>query len=518
MVHGRIVRPPSPAATLRDVDQASVMRLPGVAGIVRDGSFLAVIAAREYQAVVAMRALAKAARWDEKPTLPAMERLFETIKALPTRDTTILDRGAIAGAGESIQATYLRPYQLHASIGPSCAVAQFSDGGYTVWTHSQGVYPLRDALAEMLRVAKERVHCVHMEGAGCYGHNGADDVAADAALLARAMPGRPVRVQWMREDEHAWEPFGPPMIDTVRARLDPSGAVAEWQFDVWSNTHSSRPGKAGNLLAATHLQQPFMPPPPQPIPQPEGGGDRNAIPLYNFGNARVVHHFIPQMPLRVSALRSLGAYANIFALESFMDELARAARQDPIEFRLRHLDDPRAAAVIRLAGDRFGWNDYRRTPGRGRGFAFARYKNLGAYAAIALDVEVQRDTGLVRIRRAVAATDSGEAVNPDGIRNQIEGGIIQSLSWTLAEEVTFDATRITSVDWGGYPILRFNGVPDGIDVHVIDRPGQPFLGTGEASQGPTAAALANAVADATGVRFRELPLSRARIRTTANAV
>jgi CO/xanthine dehydrogenase Mo-binding subunit len=321
----------------------------------------------------------------------------------------------------------------------------------------------------------------------------------------------------MREDEHAWEPFGPPMIDTVRARLDPSGGVAEWRFDVWSNTHSSRPGKAGNLLAATHLQQPFAPPPPQPIPQPEGGGDRNAIPLYTFANARVVHHFIPQMPLRVSALRSLGAYANIFALESFVDELARASMQDTVAFRLRHLDDPRAGAVIRLAAERFGWNDYRRAPGRGRGFAFARYKNLGAYAAIALDVEVQRETGLVRIRRAVAATDSGEAVNPDGIRNQIEGGIIQSLSWTLAEEVTFDETRVTSVDWGAYPILRFNGVPDTIDVHVIDRPGQPFLGTGEASQGPAAAALANAVADAIGVRFRQLPLSRARIRNSATA-
>jgi CO/xanthine dehydrogenase Mo-binding subunit len=321
----------------------------------------------------------------------------------------------------------------------------------------------------------------------------------------------------MREDEHAWEPFGPPMIDTVSARLDASGAVAEWQFDVWSNPHSSRPGKAGNLLAATHLQQPFAPPPPQAIPQPEGGGDRNAIPLYNFANVRIVHHFIPDMPLRVSALRSLGAYANVFALESFVDELARASKQDPLEFRLRHLDDPRAAAVIRMAGERFGWKDYRQVPGRGRGLAFARYKNLGAYAAIALDVEVQRESGLVRIRRAVAATDSGEAVNPDGIRNQIEGGIIQSLSWTLAEEVTFDATRVTSVDWGGYPILRFNGVPDSIDVHVIDRPGQPFLGTGEASQGPTAAALANAVADATGVRFRQLPLSRERIRGTAIA-
>ena len=370
---------------------------------------------------------------------------------------------------------------------------------------------MRDALAEMLGVNNDRVHCVHVEGAGCYGHNGADDAAADAVLLARAMPGSPVRVQWMREDEHGWEPFGPPMIDTVRARLDPSGTVVDWQFEVWSNTHSSRPGKAGNLLAATHLQQPFVPPPPQALAQPEGGGDRNAIPLYNFANARVVHHFIPAMPLRVSALRSLGAYANIFALESFVDELATATKQDPIDFRLRHLDDPRALAVIRLASARFGWNDYKRGPTRGRGFAFARYKNLGAYAAIVLDVEVRKESGLVRVHKAVAVTDSGEAVNPDGIRNQIEGGIIQSLSWTLAEEVSFDSTRVTSVDWGGYPILRFNSVPDSIDVHIIDHPGQPFLGTGEAAQGPTAAALANAIADATGARIRQLPLSRTRI-------
>jgi nicotinate dehydrogenase subunit B len=324
-----------------------------------------------------------------------------------------------------------------------------------------------------------------------------------------------VRVQWMREDEHTWEPYGPPMIMAAKAALDASGNVSEWQYEVWSNTHSTRPGAAGNLLAATHLQQAFTAPPPKPLPQPEGGGDRNAIPLYTFPNARVVHHFIPQMPLRVSALRSLGAYANVFALESFMDELALAAKLDPVEFRLRHMRDERASMVIRRAAERFEWAKYQKRPGRGRGFAFARYKNLGAYAAVAFDVEVQRESGLVRVRRAVAAVDSGEAVNPDGIRNQIEGGIVQSLSWTLAEEVTFDRTRITSRDWGGYPILRFSGVPDSVEVNVIDRPGQPFLGTGEATQGPTAAALANAVADAMGVRIRDLPLSRSRIRAAA---
>jgi CO/xanthine dehydrogenase Mo-binding subunit len=513
MVHARILRPPSPGATLAQLDIGRAEKLPGVLKIVRDGRFIGVIARREYQAITALRTLAAAARWDEHPALPDQSDLYKTVQASPSQDFVILERGTIAGSGSrTVAATYRRPYQLHASIGPSCAIAQLADDKYTVWTHSQGVYPLRNALAEMLGVPKERVHCVHVEGAGCYGHNAADDVAADAALLARALPGRPVRVQWMREDEHGWEPFGPPMVSSVKATLDSAGNIGEWQYEVWSNTHSTRPGAAGNLLAATHLAQPFTPPPPKPLPQPEGGGDRNAIPLYTLPNARVVHHFLPAMPLRVSALRSLGAYCNVFAIESFMDELARAADSDPVAFRLRHMSDPRAQEVMRVAAERFGWNGYRGRAGRGRGFAFARYKNLGAYAAMAFEVEVFRDTGLVRIVRAVAAVDSGEVVNPDGIRNQIEGGIVQSSSWTLSEEVTFDRMRVTSRDWGGYPILRFPQMPDSIDVHIVDRPGQPFLGTGEASQGPAAAAIVNAVADATGVRFRDLPLSRERVR------
>ena len=513
MVHGRVLRPPSPQATLRKLDADLTNRMPGVLKVVRDGRFVAVIAEREYQAIVALRVLADSAQWDEPATLPAVDRLYESMRDSPSQDTVILQRGEITGAGvKSVAATYRRPYLMHASIGPSCALARFVDDKYTVWTHSQGVFPLRKALAQMLRVAPDQVHCIHAEGAGCYGHNAADDVAADAALLARAMPGRPVRVQWMREDEHAWEPFGPPMIGSVKAMLDATGRISEWNYAVWSNTHSSRPGAAGDLLAATHLAQPFTPPAPKPLPQPEGGGDRNAIPLYVLPNALVVHHFLPAMPLRVSALRSLGAYLNVFAIECFIDELAQAASADPVAFRLQHLDDARALEVIRVAADRFGWSGYTRQNGRGRGFAFARYKNLAAYVAMAIEVEVRRDTGEIRILRAVAAVDSGEAVNPDGIRNQIEGGIIQSASWTLLEEVKFDATRVTSLDWGGYPILRFPGVPESIDVHIADRPGQPFLGTGEAAQGPAAAAIANAVADATGTRLRELPFNRERVR------
>ena len=287
---------------------------------------------------------------------------------------------------------------------------------------------------------------------------------------------------------------------------------------MWSNTHSMRPGGAGALIAAQSLAAPFAQPEPKPIPQPQGGGDRNAIPLYKFPSARVVHHFLSAMPVRVSALRALGAYMNVFSIESFMDELAQASASDPVEFRLKHLVDERARAVVTAAAERFGWSRSQRLPGgRGRGFAFARYKNLAAYCAVAMEVEVARDTGRARVIRVVAAVDSGQVVNPDGLINQIEGGIIQSISWTLYERVTFDDTRITSIDWSTYPILRFNAVPESLDVHILDQPGQPFLGSGEAAQGPAAAALANAIADATGGRLRDLPLTRERIKAALPA-
>lgn len=513
MVHARVVRPPSYGARLRELDSGPAEKLPGVLKVVRDGNYLAVIAEREFQAVTAMRALADAAQWDENASLPDASNLYEHVRRAETQDFVIRDAANVSATpSQTVEATYRRPYQMHSSIGPSCAVGLFADSKLQVWTHSQGVYPLRDAIAEMLRLPSDAVECIHVEGSGCYGHNAADDAGADAALLAHYFPGRPVRVQWMRDQENTWEPYGPAMVMQARAGLDGGGRIVDWQYEVWSSTHSTRPGPAGQLVAARHVEAPFKAPPPRPLPQPEGGGDRNAIPLYTFP-ARVVHHFIPAMPLRVSALRGLGAYANIFSLESFMDELAAAAQADPVEFRLRHLEDARARDVIARAAEVFGWGkagDLR--PWRGHGFAFARYKNLGAYAAIALEVDVARETGRVRVRRAVAAVDSGQPVNPDGIKNQIEGGIVQSLSWTLYEAVRFDTTRITSADWSTYPIARFSSVPDSIEVHVMDRPGEPFLGTGEAAQGPTAAAIANAVASATGKRFRELPLNPERVK------
>lgn len=514
MLHARMIRPPSYGAELIELNTAAVEQIPGVVKVVRDGSFLAVVAEKEFQAIKAMLALAAQATWREHAQLPTERGVRELLTGLPSRDMTILDVSDPAVTGQStIEATYTRPYQSHGSIGPSCAVAQWSDGALTVWTHTQGVYPDRQAIAEMLHLPPEKVRVIHVEGSGCYGHNGADDAAADAALIATMIPGRPIRLQWMREQEHAWEPFGPAMLTQIKASLDSEGRIAEWHFEVWSNTHSMRPGTAGTLLAARAKAEPFAEPAPKPLPLPEGGGDRNAIPIYAFPNAKVVHHFISEMPLRISAMRALGAYHNVFSIESFMDELAALAQQDPVAFRLAHLKDSRARDVVQTAADRFGWKpDQRPLAGRGYGFAFARYKNLAAYCAIASEVEVNTDTGRARLVRAVAAVDAGQIVNPNGLINQIEGAIVQSSSWTLFENVTFNDTRITSVDWQTYPILRFNAVPERIDVHLIDRPGQPFLGSGETAQGPAAASLANAIAHATGGRLRDLPLTRQRIK------
>jgi nicotinate dehydrogenase subunit B len=518
MVHGRVVLPPTYAATLKSFDAVTVERLPGVLKVVRDGSWLAVIAEREEQAVRAMTVLAASARWDEGADLPGSDKFFDTLAALPAQTVPVHDApSAVPEGAKAVEASYRRAYQMHGSIGPSCAVGLFDAGALTVWTHSQGVYALRAALAQLTALPAEKVRCVHMEGAGCYGHNGADDAAADAALLAMALPGRPVRLQWMREQEHTWEPYGSAMIVKARGAVDSMQHIVKWDYTVRSSAHSTRPGGAGNLIAAWHRATPIAQPVPKPIPLPEGGGDRNALPLYAIPQLRVMYDFVPAMPLRVSALRGLGAYMNVFAIESFIDELAAAGDADPIEFRLAHLDDPRAREVITIAAARFGWAGFYRERDHGRGFAFARYKNLAAYLALAVEVAVNREIGRVRLVRAVAAVDSGDAINPDGIKNQIEGGILQATSWTLCESVRFDRTGILSRDWSSYPIMRFSDVPDSVEVHVIDRPGEPFLGTGEAAQGPTAAAIGNAIADAVGARLRDIPITPERVKASLGA-
>jgi CO/xanthine dehydrogenase Mo-binding subunit len=518
MVYGRVVRPPSYRAQLVSFDEAAVKSLPGVVAVTRDGSFLAVAAEREEQAIKAAQALRASAKWTSPADLPPpMPALYDHLQKMPSREMVINQKVPAAPAGGKVttyEATYRRPYQAHASMAPSCAVAQFKDGKYSVWTHSQGVFPLRGELVKILRVPAASITCTHVEGAGCYGHNGADDVALDAALLARATGGRPVKLQWMREDEFAWEPFGSAMVMKMRARLDESGGIADWQHEVWSHPHSTRPASTsgGNVLAGWHIADPVPMGVPSNSPQPSGAADRNAVPLYEFPSQKVLLHYITDMPIRTSALRGLGAYANVFALESFMDEMALAAGADPVEFRLRHMKDPRARAVIETCAQKAGWKPGQKGDGsRGRGFAFAKYKNLAGYCAVITDVTVDRRTGKIAVTRAVSAVDSGLIINPDGVVNQIEGGIIQSASWTLKEQVGYDRNRITMRSWADYPILTFPEVP-AIEVHLINRPEERPLGSGEGSQGPTGAAIANAVANATGVRIRDLPFSAPRVR------
>jgi CO/xanthine dehydrogenase Mo-binding subunit len=515
MLHGRIVRPQGYGAKLEALDEARVKAIPGVVAVVRDGSFIGVVAEREEQAIKASLALAEGAKWKAGPPLPDAAGLYDLLLSLPAEDRVVSEKQAALPVGARIvEATYRKPYMAHAAIGPSCAVAELRDGKMTVWTHSQGVFPLRGNLAMALKMPAEKIRCIHAEGPGCYGHNGADDAALDAALLARAVAGRPVRLQWMRTDEFAWEPFGPAMVMKARAALSPSGRIVDWNYDLWSNTHSMRPSEPGgtNLLASWYLAEPQRPSQPRIMPQPAGGGDRNAVPLYDFPRQRIVNHFIKDMPLRISALRTLGAYANVFATESFMDELALAAGADPVGFRLAHLADARARAVIEAVAKKAGWTAGARGDGsRGRGIGFAQYKKLATYVAVIAEVEIDRDSGRIAVPRVHAAADAGAIVNPDGLANQIEGGIVQSTSWTLKEEVKFDPTGIKSRDWASYPILSTPDSP-AVEVVLIDRPEERSLGAGEAAQGPAAAAIANAFAAATGKRLRDLPLTPPRVR------
>ncbi len=517
MLFGRVVRPPRPGAVLAACEAGKARAMPGVVAVVRDGSFLGVVAEREEQALRAAQALAGACVWEGGTVLPQPHEIEEFLVRQAARQSVLSEKTdpTVAPGAKVLEAVYTKPFLSHASIGPSCAVASAARDALSVWTHSQGIYNLRRDLALALGVPEAAVEVHHVEGAGCYGHNGADDVALDAALLARSVPGRPVKLQWMRADEFGWAPYGPAMRVQLRAALGEDGRIVDWKHELWSSGHSSRPGRgaAPALLASWQRERPFARPAAIDVPMPAGGGGRNAIPLYDFPNQRVVNHFIEAMPVRTSALRSLGAFANVFAIESFMDELAAAAGAGPVEFRLRHLSDPRARAVIQAVARRASWPEQGRGRGgadeaaRGLGIGFAKYKNLGAYCAVVAEVEVERE---VRVRRLHVAVDVGLVVNPDGVANQIEGGAIQAASWTLKEEVKFTAESIACQGWEDYPILKFSEVP-AVEVEIIDRPDQKPVGAGEAVMGPTAAAIANAVHAALGVRVRDLPLSAERV-------
>ena len=507
MLHARVVRPPGPGMKLVGVDAPEVEPMPGVVRVVRDGSFLAVVAEREEQAIRASRRLTRIAQWEGGGRLPGGDPHY--LLECESEDEVISEKGEPAPT-PAFTAEYTRQHLAHAALGPSCAVADFSAGRYRVWTHSQGIFPLRRDLATVLGVPETDIAVQHMEGAGCYGHNGADDAACDAALVARAVPGRPVRMQWMREDEFAWEPYGSPLVVRMSATLDARGSISSWAHDLWSHGHTTRPGGKGgvNLLAAWHLEQPVNAAIPGNPPLPAGGSHRNAIPIYEFPSERVTNHLIRTAPLRTSSLRSLAAHVNVFAIESFMDELALESGADPVEFRLRHLKEPRARSVIEKVAEIAGWRTNEQGDGeRGRGIGFARYKNLGCFVAVIVEIAAAE---ALKVTRAWAAVDVGQVINPDGVINQMEGGIVQTVSWTLKESVTFDHERVTSRNWDTYPILRFDEVPQ-VEVVLIDRPELPPLGAGEGTQGPTAAAIGNACYNALGVRLRDMPITRERL-------
>ena len=505
MLHARILRPPRPFAKLISLPAASTGT-----EIVRDGNFAAVLAAREEDAIEAAKKLHAKAVWSDGPGIA--EDYYAWLKAHPTENNVTkekADPAAKARGVKRLQAEYRKPFICHASIGPSCALARLQGDTLEVWSQTQGMFGLRQEIAMVLGMPEEKIIVRHAEGAGCYGHNGADDVALDAALIARRVKGRAVRLQWSREDEFAWEPYGPAQVVALDASLDAQGNICSWRFDLWSNGHTHRPGRAGKpvLIAAGELAEPFERAPAIDPPLPSGGAQRNAIPGYEFPDLLVMHHYVREAPVHGSSLRSLGAFGNVFGIESFMDELALAAKADPVEFRLRHLKDPRGRAVVEEAVRRSNWRAWRKGEGRGRGIAYARYKNIGGYCAVVAEVEATHE---LRVTRLVAAVDVGLPVNPDGVANQVEGGCVQATSWALKE-----AWRPGAVTWEDYPILKFSEAPP-VEVHIV-RHEQPPLGAGECMMGPTVAAIANALHDALGVRVRELPLTPERIANAINA-
>ena len=512
MLHGRVVRPPMPDARLERVDEASVKSLPGNVRVVAKGNFVGVVADREEQAIRAARTLK--VQWVQGVELPKMIDMPAFTRATPSRSRVLAENGgvdsALVTASKNHRAQYYVPHQMHGSIGPACAIASVTADGATLWSPTQSSFNLRDAVSLVLGMPRDKVRLVWVEGSGCYGHNGADDATADAALMSQAV-GRPVRVQWMRHDEHGNEPKGAAMVMEVAGGLDAQGNIAAWDYQVWSPGHAGRPAAngPGNTLAGAQLGLPDNLAP--------NGADRNARPTYVFPNARVRLHLLQSTVLRVSSLRGLGSPQNTFANESFIDELAHAAGADPIEFRIRHLKDERAVAVLESVAKLAQWSP-RPAPrggknaGAGRGVAFVHYDNYSGYAAIALEVLVDRASGKVSVERVAAAHDCGLIVNPDGLKNQIEGNIVQTLSRALLEEVEFDTAKVTSLDWRGYPILRFSDVPREIAVTLINRPDEPSVGAGEPAASPVMAAVANAIFDATGVRLRRVPFTSERVK------
>jgi nicotinate dehydrogenase subunit B len=510
MVHARVVRQPNRGATLGLIDEKAIRRAAkGPIEFVRNGNFLAILGEDETTVELAGVAAVNHVAWQnvEAPTPTQQEANWLLQRPAVDRKFGAPDAGNPQGK-ERFEATYTRGYLAHASISPSCGLALYRDGKLTVWTHCQGVYPLRAALAKALKLEPSSIVVHHVQGSGCYGHNGADDAAADAAIIAMQKPGKPIRVRWRREEEFIYEPKTPAMVVKVRALLDEAGKPADWTQEIWSPTHNLRPGAGGNLLGAIALPESPPEPPPNDVPEANGGGaTRNAEPLYDIPAKRILHHLVTETPVRTSALRGLGAMPNVFALECCIDELAERAGQDPVKYRLSITVDLRARAVIEKVASMAKWKiGAPPGSGRGRGIAFARYKNRAAYSAVVVELSVDEE---IRLHHVWCAADAGLVINPDGVINQLEGGVIQSASWVLKEQVRFD-NGVASFDWETYPVLKFSEVPE-IDIELINTKDEVPLGVGEVTAGPTAAAIGNAVSHALGARIRDLPLTRERI-------
>lgn len=532
LAHGRVVRPPGYNFRLQAIDTTTVEEMPGVLSVVVDGSFVGVVAESELKVVAAVRQLANSCSWHCDETLPKPEDIHDflmnnvdislpVVEGMPV-DETIPAFKIPQGQKVRLAAIYRKPYHMHGSLGPSAAVALWEDEQLTLWTHSQGPIVVRGAIAQVVGLAAENIHVIHVENAGCYGHNGADDAAMDATLLARATPSRPVLLQWTRHDEHTWEPYSPAMVLQLAGSVDKNGRISAWDHQTYSNTHGGRPfpsRSVSGFLAAWHMAKPIPKPEARPAMAPHGGMHRNADPYYDITNKRIVKNLVKQAPIRTSSTRGLGAYGNVFAIESFMDELAHASEQDPVQFRIDHLSDGRAIEVIRAAVSKAEEQTLPASDQKlayGRGLAFARYKNAKCYAAVSVDLSVDVDTSEIRLLHAVIAGDAGQIIDPDGLANQLEGGFIQSASWTLKEQVRFDENRILSEDWESYPILTFEEIPT-VDVVLLDHPELPSLGSGEATQGPTPAAIANAVFNAVGIRLRDIPFMPDKLMLAAMA-
>jgi CO/xanthine dehydrogenase Mo-binding subunit len=510
MVHARVVRQPNRGATIDSVDEKAILRAAKApVQFVRHGNFLAILGDDETAVDLAATAAVHHVSWQnvEAPTAAQQEANWLLQRPAVDRVFGAPDEGNPQGKQRFV-ATYTRGYLAHASISPSCGLAEYRDGRLTVWTHCQGVYPLRAALVKTLGLEASAITVHHLQGSGCYGHNGADDAAADAAIIAMQMPGKPIRVRWRREEEFVYEPKTPAMIVKVRALVDDAGKPVDWTQEIWSPTHNLRPGAGGNLLGALALPNPPPEPPPNDVPESNGGGaTRNGEPLYDIAAKRIVHHLVTETPVRTSALRGLGAMPNVFALECGIDELAERAGKDPVDYRLSITADKRARAVIEKVAAMARWDAKAQGgAGHGRGIAFARYKNRAAYSGVVVELDVAEEICLAHVW---CATDAGLVINPDGVINQLEGGIIQSASWVLKEQVRFD-NGVSSIDWETYPVLKFSEVPE-IDIELINTKDEVPLGVGEVTAGPTAAAIGNAVSHALGARIRDLPLTRERI-------